>query len=469
MISYSSVSSSVLTTEGRFNPKYLIFLEERNALLAKASSQIKLLGDKKYFPVLSDGIHTAVQLDKKGEIRYLYVHSLKEGFIDETDKIFLNESDHSANKSKELRDGDVLLSVVGTLGNAAMVSSYVQKPCSLPRNIAFIRPEQSLVSPSYLTCFFLSDFARNQSSFSGGGNVQGLLSLTKLKKLLIFLPPKPIQNEIGGLYDEAVTLQAKFLEGIFQAVNELEGILGISDYSRKKYLTYSVKSTDLLRETRWTPTLFYPMVDEAISAIGERFITHTLGDIAKISKGDEIGSDNYQDIFSKSNDAIPFARTSDVFNYEVDSYPDFWASSDIYEELDQDFHAGDVVVNNDGRIGFPAMLTDADKAIYQSHIRSLRSKMPKKFSNEYIFLCLLSPLLGEMQFRKYTVIQSTIPTLGNRLARFKIPEISKEDHDRLSIVIRDAYGLIARKKSIVKQIRSSINLMIHEAEQVNKQ
>lgn len=464
MVRFDSVGSSVLANEGRFNPKYLLFLAEKEALVSRAPSQVQVLGDRKYFPILSDGIHSAVRLAPSGSVRYLYVHSLKEGFIDETDKIFLDDADHAANMSKELRDGDVLLSVVGTLGNTALVSSYVQKPCSLPRNIAFIRTDSSLVLPSYLTSFFLSDFARNQCVFSGGGNIQGLLSLTKLKKFIVLVPPMTVQEEIAGLYEEALRLQTKFLERITESLADLENILGIKHHYSEKFLTFTVESSALVKEARWTPSLYSPLVDQEIDRVGEKFHMRPLGDVMAFAKGDEIGSENYHDFLSRPSGALPFARTSDIFNYEVDSFPDFWTPCETFDELAQDFMAGDVIVNNDGRIGFPAMLTCEDQAIFQSHIQRLRTKDSRELPNEYAFLCLLSSLFGEMQFRKHTVIQSTIPTLGNRLARCVIPLIAPADRTRLSLAVREAYGWVAEKKRLVRRIRETVNKIVHETE-----
>ena len=122
-------------------------------------------------------------MESHGKIKYLYTHSLKNGFIDITDNIFLNTSDHTKNISKKIKNNRVLLSVVGTLGNVAMFSDYIQYECSLPRNIAYIDTNKTKILPEYLTCYFLSDFGMKQCLYSGGGNVQGLISLTKLKNL----------------------------------------------------------------------------------------------------------------------------------------------------------------------------------------------------------------------------------------------------------------------------------------------
>ena len=73
MVNSLSVKISQIEKENRFNPKYFSFLNHSETLIKESKHKFVKLGDKTYFPVLSDGIHTAVELIPSGEIKYLYI------------------------------------------------------------------------------------------------------------------------------------------------------------------------------------------------------------------------------------------------------------------------------------------------------------------------------------------------------------------------------------------------------------
>ena len=95
-------------------------------------------------------------------------------------------------------------------------------------------------------------------------------------------------------------------------------------------------------------------------------------------KSDEVGSDNYNKYLDKKDSDIPVIRTSDLVNYEVDQFPDFYIPEEIYQELKQDIKAGDVLFTKDGKIGMSAMITKNDKAIIASGMVRLRLKAEAK-------------------------------------------------------------------------------------------
>ena len=71
------------------------------------------------------------------------------------------------------------------------------------------------------------------------------------------------------------------------------------------------------------------MLEEALN---KKFQTEQLSFFFDIEKGDEVGSENYYDfVFKKEND-IPFVRTSDIVNFEIDTDPDYFIPKDIADE-----------------------------------------------------------------------------------------------------------------------------------------
>lgn len=330
----------------------------------------------------------------------------------------------------------------------------------MPRNVAYIQVNHEKILPEFLTCFFLSDFSKRQCAYSGGGNIQGLISLKKLKKFVVPVPNLKIQKHFADIYTKAISLQSMFLQIIRESVSSFYKILGLEPIIMRKTSSFGSSIDELVKRRLWTPNLHDPYPDKVLKKISRKAALKNLLQIATIKKGNEIGSINYQDYLQKSKRTVPFVRTSDIFNYEIDSFPDFYASEELFHEYSQDFQPGDVIVNNEGKIGFPAIITKEDKAIYQSHIKRLRSKFPKEVPNEYIFLCLLLPEIGEIQFKKFTVVQSTIPTLSKRIGLIEIPMIGLSVRKRIAGRIKKAYTLVEEKKRLIKKIKFEINQII---------
>lgn len=456
-----NINITDIKKENRFNPKFFYFLLKKNKIIARNSNSFVSIGDKSYFPLVSDGIHSKVSIETYGNIRYLYTHSLKEGFVDITDTIYLDTNDFYKNSSKRIQQDWVLLSVVGSLGNVAIFTDYIKEITSLPRNIAYIETNRSKIYPEYLLSFFLSDFAKKQAFYSGGGNIQGLISLNKLKKFNVYIPELNIQIQYQQKIKEAQALQKQFIEQINDIKNEFKNFLfkNTIESSFKKNFEVSIK--EIKKGNLYTPAFYNPYSDEILNELEKHFKTVELCSIGSFEKGDEIGSDNYYEYIEKPIDAIPFIRTSDIYNYEIDSYPSYYADKSIYNNLKQDFRTGDIIINNDGKIGYFSIITKEDNNIYQSHIKRYRVNTDITYiNNYYVFLCLLLKEIGEVQFKKNTVVQSTIPTLSNRIEKIKIPLIDEKHVKYFSQKIENSFKLLEQKKIIMKNVRIEINKLL---------
>lgn len=459
-----SVPIGDIIKEKRFNPKYFYFLENRNLMLESRKNDIhfEYLGNEDYVSVLTDGIHSAVDFDKKSRIKYLYVSNLNEGFIDITDNNFLSSQSLNDNPSKVLLKNDVLLSVVGRVGETAMMSNYVCYKTSLPRNIAFMRTNSSKLLPEFLTCYFLSDFAREQCVYSGGGNLQKLISLTKLKKFVFPVVKMEVQEEFKQLYNKAIEKQNDIILNINESKNLLSDKLKVKKILDNDNNYANVNISSIKKQAIWTPNLYDRKVNLILEELTNKFITYKLEDISiPIKKGNEIGSVNYKDYLSKTSSDVPFIRTSDIYNYEISTSPSYYANKDIYYELNQDFKERDIIFNNDGRIGYPSILTSVDtNCIFQSHIRRIRLKNKYKYLTNYLFICLLVDEVGRIQFYKNTVVQSTIPTLSNRANNFIIPIVDEDTINLIDKKVNEAINAIIEKNKLMEKIKRKMNTLL---------
>jgi len=135
-------------------------------------------------------------------IKFLRAQNVLDGkvIIDE-DILFIDEKTHSTKlKRSHIKNGDVLLTIAGTIGRTAIVEVNEELNCN--QAIAIIRLGNSPIHPVFLCHFFASNGA--QSQFSKGKVTATIsnLSLSQIKKLQI---PNP-----------HISIQVKFAESVAQ-------------------------------------------------------------------------------------------------------------------------------------------------------------------------------------------------------------------------------------------------------------
>lgn len=158
------------------------------------------------------------------------------------------------------------------------------------------------------------------------------------------------------------------------------------------------------------------MVEELV----EQKIVHTNKN-GFLPRGDEIGSQVYD------LGEIPFVRTSDIYNWEINLNSNKRTSEEIYEQYKkrQNIEVGDILLVKDGGpnlIGNTAFVTELDtKIIIQSHIFQIKTLENKEAIDSYLLLYLLNLDLVQQQIQAITFVQGTIATIGNRLMEVKLP------------------------------------------------
>ncbi|MFW9818086.1 MAG: N-6 DNA methylase [Candidatus Thorarchaeota archaeon] len=170
-----------------------------------------------------------------------------------------------------------------------------------------------------------------------------------------------------------------------------------------------------------------------------------------LPRGDEIGSHLY------GLGDIPFIRTSEINNWEInlDSYKK--TSNEVYEQykLKQNIEEGDILLVKDGGpnlIGKTAYITDLDtKIIIQSHIFQIKAIKNDELIDSYLLLHLLNLDIVQKQIQAITFVQGTIATIGNRIMEVILP-IPSDINKRVEIS-REIKNIIEEKKKIRNRIR----------------
>jgi len=123
---------------------------------------------------------------------------------------YLSEDDFiQENKRTHIQLGDVLLTIVGTIGRCAVVES-IEPPFTLQRSVAVLKPKRDNVYPRFLM-YSLRNMIYELTSGARGVSQKGIY-LKSLKKLSIPLPPLAEQKRIVARLDAAVAEIDKAIE-----------------------------------------------------------------------------------------------------------------------------------------------------------------------------------------------------------------------------------------------------------------
>jgi type I restriction enzyme M protein len=174
--------------------------------------------------------------------------------------------------------------------------------------------------------------------------------------------------------------------------------------------------------------------------------------ILQTKRGNEIGSQFY------GKGDIPFIRTSDIVNWELKIDPIKCVPEEIYAQYkkQQDIRENDVLFVKDGTflIGRSAIVTEQEgKIIIQSHLLKIRTLNNSKITPYYLLYLLNTPIV-QKQIVKYTFIQGTISTVGDRFYEIKLP--IHKDLEKIKQISDEVKDIIDAKRKLRERIEDLI-------------
>ena len=221
-------------------------------------------------------------------------------------------------------------------------------------------------------------------------------------------------------------------------------------------LGFVIEKKDLI-DNILIPHYYNPETRSLLDSLDEdpKFKLIKIGDLIKkgiieIKRGNEIGSNVY------GLGDVPFIRTTDLMNWELQTDPLHCVPEEVYESYKkkQDLKEGDILFVNEGTyfIGRTSILTDLDvKVIIQSHLRRIRVRDPKNM-DPYLLFWALNKAVTRKQIDDKTFMQATLPSLGNRLNEIFIPIPS--DGNECSQISEEIKQIINQKRDLKLKILS---------------
>ncbi len=145
--------------------------------------------------IITDGTHQSPKFQGSG-IPFIFVSNLANNKVSYNTEKFISEETYSElYKRTPIEKGDLLLTTVGSYGHPAVVEENTK--FLFQRHIAYLKPKQEVINSYYLHSTLLSPEGKHQIEEKVKGIAQKTLNLSEIKKIMIPLPEKELQNQFA--------------------------------------------------------------------------------------------------------------------------------------------------------------------------------------------------------------------------------------------------------------------------------
>lgn len=442
----------------RFDAKYYVVNDFFISLSKKQEYAVSTLAELK--EQIISGSYIDTYTTKEQGVPYLRVGDIKPFSFDENEDDFVYVSPNVDTKIK-IKENDILVArtqaTIDKLGTASIADSH-NSNWATSQHTTRIRVDENKISPFYLLAYLNSKFFKAQTALASHGSTRVEFTHSQLNKVRVFIPETELYNDIVCKVKTIIENNRTANNLIAEAKEIFKKAISLNNTNKK--LPYFQTDLQALKEFDiWNATCHLPFFADNEKELKTKFETVKLGKITDIKKGDEVGSNNYDVYINKTDTDYAFIRTSDIVNHEIDLFPDYFISQDIYNTVNQELQAGDILFTKDGKIGQTAIVTEADKAIIASGVARMRiKKNDYGITAEYLFTVLSVKETGYNPAIRRTVIGTTIPHLREeRLKRIAIPVLDKETIHTITQTIKTAFELKSKRKLLIDNVLDDLN------------
>lgn len=339
---------------------------------------------------VSDGNHMSIAqyFNSEQGVSYYRGQDITDFFLENVTPVLIPENIYNTPlmKRSHFQVGDVLLSIVGTVGNLSLVTDNIKKSTGSCK-LAILRPKN--IHPEYLATFLMSKYGNEQIRRNTRGAVQTGLILEDFSQIFIVTASDNFQKVIVDIVKTSLSKNNDSRIFYSQAEQILLSELNLLKWKPKQRLSFVKKYSDTESEGRIDAEYFQPMYEEIVKAVALSKDHSSLGELVSIKKCIEPGSEAYQD------NGIMFLRVSNLSKFGFKDGNQQYISEDLYRIIKQHQpKQGEILLSKDATPGIAYYLKDnPEKMIPSGGILRLQVKDEDKLYPEYLTLVLNSVIV----------------------------------------------------------------------------
>lgn len=269
----AEVRLSSLEFTGRIDSEYYRpgHLRAENLITAKGAKPLASLCNFIIGPFGS--AFTVENYTDDNTYRYIRGKDVKPMQLAENDNVFMPKADFERLSKYALQTGDVLVSVVGTLGNAALIEER-HLPAIFSCKSTALRIND--IEPRYLVTYLNCKYGQDLLIRKERGAVQKGLNLDDLRSLNVYVAGAPLQNAIVKTHEKSEAERLLSQRQLREAESSLLQSLGLDAWTPPEALSYVRSSREAFTAGRLDAEHFqekFSAAREALCIAGaKRFI-----------------------------------------------------------------------------------------------------------------------------------------------------------------------------------------------------
>jgi restriction endonuclease S subunit len=390
----------------------------------------------------------------EGSYRYVRGQDVKEFFLLDSDNVYVPENDYKRLSKYALAEGDILIAVVGTLGNAAVVDKAVPPAIFSCKSTLF---RSTTVNPFYLIVYLNCRFGRALLQRKVRGAVQTGLNIDDLRSLPIFIPERPLQDEIGRIVLDAKENFDVSKSRYFQAENLLLEELGLKDFHPKYELSCSANLSKAFGAHRVDAEYFQPSYEDLVRKLSQTVEVKPLQYfLLDIKRGIEVGGEQYQE------EGKPFIRVSNISITGLIERDQKYIDKTLYAKLAGEYEPkiGELLLTKDATPGVAYVVKEPIEGIIAGGILRLLVD-ETRINKEYLALCINS-LVGKLQIERDgggSVIKHWRP---EQIKKLVIPLLPSHTQQKIESLVQQSHEARKKARQLLEEAKSEVENLIED-------
>ena len=453
----SKVRFSELNTEKRIDAEYYRaeILSRLDILEKKESSNLNELVDFIVGPFGS-----TITVDKyvdSSDFRYIRNKDIIDLLINDDDPVLIPEDIYVSFPQYHIKEADLLITVVGTLGKVAIARTKDEKSIFSCKS-TLIRPKK--INPYYLLTYLNSNTGQLFSLRGKRGAIQEGLNLSDLKGIKVYLPSNIFQKQIENIVKQSFTNLENSILKYSNALRVVLKEINIINWKPTHSISFIKNYSDTQNSDRIDAEYYQPKYDEIINAIkfskdGWDF----LGNLVKIRKSVEPGSSAYCD------SGIPFVRVSDLSKFEIAFGNTKYISEELYNLLKTHQPKRDeILLSKDATPGIAFHLHEnPPKMIPSGGILRLTIKDKNRINEEYLTL-VLNSVIGQQQMLRDSGGSVIYHWRPDQIKNVIIPLVEESIQVEIKSKITESFDNRKKSKLLLEIAKRGVEIAIEQGE-----
>ena len=368
-----------------------------------------------------------------------------------------NAYDREYMERSYLKRGDVLLSIVGTIGELSLVASHQPATCSC--KLAILRPRDVL--PEFLAVFLRSEHGQNQIERLTRGAVQKGLILKDMDQLWAPRLSKEFEKRIAQVVHTSRNTQEQSERKQKEAEDTLLEALGLADWTPPEPLSYTARASDVFTSGRMDAEHFHPKFAAAFEHMYASDIE--LRPLERLIEPIRNGVDLREFV----ENGTAYIRVGDIKGGRIE-LENAKRVSATKETVKQSIYMqeGDVLFTRKGSFGNAAVVGHNDQhAIISTEIMLLRlhESIRRQINPDYL-AAFFNSSMGKLQAERWAHGVAFYSVTQNDLYKFEIPLIDGGTQEKIADIIGNANRLRDESRRILEAAKRAVEIAIEEGE-----